>query len=44
MAAFAVTRNDISPALSRMIVTAGNPVPILRAMGADHLNGLIFFG
>lgn len=30
---FRVTRNDISPSLSRLAATAKNPVPVLRAMG-----------
>ena len=33
MAFFKVTRNDISPSLSRLVKTAKNPVPVLRAMG-----------
>lgn len=30
---FTLTRNDISPALSRLARTAKNPTPVLRAMG-----------
>lgn len=30
---FRLTRNDISPSLSRLVSTAKNPVPVLRAMG-----------
>lgn len=30
---FNLTRNDISPSLSRLAATAKNPVPVLRAMG-----------
>lgn len=33
MAFFRITRNDISPALSRLAAKARNPVPVLRAMG-----------
>ena len=28
-----ITRDDISPALSRLIATARNPLPVMRAMG-----------
>lgn len=30
---FTITRNDISPALTRLIVVARNKAPVLRAMG-----------
>ena len=30
---FTITRDDISPAISRLIATARNPLPVLRAMG-----------
>jgi len=33
MAFFSITRNDISPALSRLAATAKNPTAVLRAMG-----------
>lgn len=30
---FSITRNDISPSLSRLAATVKNPLPVLRAMG-----------
>lgn len=33
MAFFSITRNDISPAITRLIASARNPRPVLRAMG-----------
>lgn len=33
MAFLRITKDDISPALSRLIATARNPLPVVRAMG-----------
>jgi phage gpG-like protein len=35
---FKITRNDISPALSRLVATAKNPTPVFRAMGTTLLS------
>ena len=34
---FKITRNDLSPALSRLASTAKNPTPVFRAMGTTFL-------
>ena len=35
---FRITKNDISPALSRMAAAAKRPEPIFRAMGTTFLS------